>query len=181
MSEVLTELLEELETLAKAMPDEDDQKPDPDNDGDDDSTPDGDTDKDEGEPMGKSMTVTMENGETVEAIDAEALIKSFQDRLDANTESFGKVLRAQTGLIKSLQTEIAALKTQGSGRKSVVLNMHGQEDLNKSVPVETREEVLEKCFAAQRAGRLSALDVATAESYANRGMAIPDRIIAATR
>lgn len=185
---VYDELLDELETLAKAMPDADEGETDEIEEPDGDEGGEGDGDGDEGKdekPMAKSMTVTMEDGTEAEAIDAEALIKSMQNIVDSSTEAAGKVFAKQTDLLKSLsadiqslKTEIAALKSEGRGRKSVV-TMAGAVEEPMTKAMVTPSDILAKCLDAQKAGRLTALDVSMAEGYLNRGMAIPDRILGA--
>lgn len=194
MSHIYEELLSEIEELAKSLPEADEalgakENDDPDNDGDVDTEgAAGDTDNDEGkpkegEPMAKSMTLTDENGEAVEVIDGMELIKSMQDKLDATVEGFGKVIKAQNSalekqaeLVKSLTGELTALRSEGRGRKSAVVQMEGGEaPLAKSME-SAPADILAKCLDAQKAGRLTALDVSIAEGYINRGMAVPEKI-----
>jgi hypothetical protein len=192
---VYDELLTELETLAKAMPEADENleeegkahaEPDADDEG---GPSDGDEDN-EDKPMAKSMSVTLPDGTEAEAVDGMELIKSlqtqFQSQMDVMTEGSGKVLKVmsvhlkeQAELIKSLKSDIDSLRSEGRGRKTVV-TMAGAdpEPMAKSMAV-TPSEVLSKCLDAQKAGKLTALDVSMAEGYLNRGMQIPDRIVSA--
>lgn len=141
------ELLQELETLAKAMPagDEDDAKikaaagdnaegePDGDEDGED---TDGDGDgkgEDEGMPMGKSFAATID-GKEVEAIDGTELVKALIGKIDATETDMAKALGATVDLLKStsatvkaqaesialLKSQVAELGKQGVGRKTTL-------------------------------------------------------------
>lgn len=191
---VYDELLDELETLAKAMPEADEKlekedkehaEPDADNEG-------GPSDNDEDnklaksdcedKPMAKSMSVTLPDGTEAEAVDGMELIKSFQGQMDVIAEGTGKVLKSmsahlkeQAELIKSLKSDIDTLRSEGRGRKTVVTMAGAPEPMAKSMP--TPSDILAKCLDAQKAGKLTALDVSVAEGYLNRGMQIPDRIV----
>ena len=152
--------------------------------------------EEEGErPFGKSFSVTLENGAVVEAYDATEILKSFDVRLSEmdllkadiaalkareipTSEDVQRVLAAQTDLIKSLQSQVAALAAEGRGRKST-LNVH-----EKPAPAghqrpdtPSGEELLTKAMVAQRQGRLTSLDVARLESYLGRGLTAPADII----
>ena len=143
------ELLQELETLAKAMPagDEDDAKikaaagdnaeghaePDGDADGKD-KAGDGDgKDEDEGMPMGKSFSATID-GKEVEAVDGTELVKALIGKIDATETDMAKALGATVDLLKStsatvkaqaesialLKSQVAELGKQGVGRKTTL-------------------------------------------------------------
>lgn len=188
---VYDELLDELETLAKAMPEADEKLEEEGHaepDGDEMGGP-GDDDGDEpmaksdcDKPMAKSMSVTLPDGTEAEAVDGMELIKSFQSQMDVIAEGTGKVLKSmsahlkeQAELIKSLKSDIDTLRSEGRGRKTVVTMAGAPEPMAKSMP--TPSDVLAKCLDAQKAGKLTALDVSVAEGYLNRGMQIPDRIV----
>lgn len=201
MTTVYEELLDELEALAKSMPEaeaelkpsEDEEinehaEPDADEEG---GPADGDEDKeseaDPEKPMAKSLTLTLEDGSVVDAIEGIDFLKSIQYQLDATLEGSSKVFRGissqlkeQALLIKSMKSEVAALRAEGRGRKTAVVSMAGvpEESMAKSVPV-SHGDILAKCLDAQKSGRLTALEVSIAESYLNRGMAVPDRIVSA--
>ena len=191
---VYDELLTELEDLAKAMPEADEKLEEEgeghaEPDGDEDGGP-GDGDGDEpmaksdcDKPMAKSMSVTLPDGSEAEAIDGMELIKSFQGQLDANVEGVSKVLSKQAELIKSLtgtvealRGDVATLRSEGRGRKTVV-TMAGANPEPMAKSLSTPSDILAKCLDAQKAGKLTALDVSVAEGYLNRGMQIPDRIV----
>lgn len=190
---VYDELLDELQTLAKAMPEADENLEEENHaepDGDEGGGP-GDDDGDEpmaksdcDKPMAKSMSVTLPDGTEAEAVDGMELIKSFQSQLDIMAEGSGKVMKSisahlkeQAELIKSLRSEVTALRSEGRGRKTVVTMAGAPEPMAKSMT--TPSDVLAKCLDAQKAGKLTGLDVSMAEGYLNRGMPIPDRILSA--
>lgn len=212
-------LMEDLELLAKAQPDAD---ADEDGDakiaaaagedaaaeaaaasggeggddadlGEDDAGPDVGGDDDEGEPMGKSLSFTLEDGTTVEAIDGTELVKSLIHRVEITEadmtkalgtavdliKSQGEQLKEQSELIKSLQEQVKALAGEGRGRKAVVSVTERPSVLKKSEPEGiTPDQFMAKAIDAMRAGRLTGHDVARAESYLNRGMDVPADIVA---
>lgn len=126
-------LLEELETMAKAMPGDDaadDDKiaaaaananPDADGDGDNDVTgehiePDGDEgagaeggDGDGDETMGKSFALKLDDGTELEAIDGTELVKSLMARVESNEGT----------VMKALGTAVELLGKQGDMIKSL--------------------------------------------------------------
>jgi hypothetical protein len=74
--------------------------------------------KDEGDPMGKSFTATI-NGEEVEAIDGTALVKALMGRIDESESDLAKALGAAVSMLKSTSAtvtkqakEISLLKSQ---------------------------------------------------------------------
>lgn len=202
-------LLDELETMSKAMPSddtgEDDKKiqaaaaeggEDDVNDGDDNVAGiEGDSDEDpsdeelEGDDknMTKSFKFTLDDGTEVEAVNGTELVKSLMSRIDKNEETLAKALgtavtliKSQGSMIKSLQEKINQLSGQGRGRKTVVSVVEKQSTLTKSQQGEgmTAHEFMAKALTAQAEGRITGIDVARAESYLNKGMPIPDDIVA---
>ena len=138
-------LLEELETMAKAMPGDDaadDDKiaaaaananPDADGDGDNDVTgehiePDGDEgagaeggDGDGDETMGKSFALKLDDGTELEAIDGTELVKSLMARVESNEGVVMKALGTAVELIGKQGDMIKSLqdevkKLAGEGR-----------------------------------------------------------------
>lgn len=138
-------LLEELETMAKAMPGDDaadDDKiaaaaananPDADGDGDNDVTgehiePDGDEgagaeggDGDGDETMGKSFALKLEDGTELEAIDGTELVKSLMARVESNEGTVMKALGTAVDLLGKQGNMIKSLqdevkKLAGEGR-----------------------------------------------------------------
>ncbi|SDY38987.1 hypothetical protein [Nitrosomonas sp. Nm58] len=142
-------LLDELETMSKAMPSddtgEDDKKiqaaaaeggegdvsdenenvdgneEESDDDPSDDEVEVGD------ENMTKSFQFTLDSGEIIEAQDGTKLVKSLMNRIEKNEGTLTKALgtavtliKSQGDMIKSLQEKIGQLSGQGRGRKAVV-------------------------------------------------------------
>ena len=139
-------LLEELETMAKAMPGDegaDDDKiqaaaaaanPDADGDGENDVTGDdlnpegseglGDEDEGDGddeETMGKSFALKLEDGTELEAIDGTELVKSLMARVESNEGTVMKALGTAVDLLGKQGNMIKSLqdevkKLAGEGR-----------------------------------------------------------------
>ncbi len=139
-------LLEELETMAKAMPGDDgadDDKiqaaaaaanPDADGDGENDVTGDdlnpeggeglggeGEGDGDDEEAMGKSFALKLEDGTELEAIDGTELVKSLMARVESNEGTVMKALGTAVDLLGKQGDMIKSLqdevkKLAGEGR-----------------------------------------------------------------
>ena len=211
-------LLDELNTLQKSFDDEDDMDDEdysnPDDDqGIEDAAGKGkkskkeyeeDMDEDyEDKMMGKSFTVTLEDGTELEAVEGTELMKSLMLKVNDNRDSMEKalglavtnlkslgekftrqstVLKSQGDLIKSLQENIERIGGQGKGRKTVV-SVHEKrspEELKKSDETEQglgRQEFMAKALSAQREGKVTGLELSQAESYLNRGLIIPESIV----
>lgn len=193
-------LLEELETLQKAM-DEEDQKiqaaAEGDEDEDDEKEPDGDeegedTDDDgdgEDEMMGKSFEFELESGQRVKAFDGTELLKSLaaqvkeseteRKEIAAALESAVMLIKSQSEAISDLRASVAKLANQGRGRKSV-LTVAEPPVIAKSETADEMQpgEILAKCREAHRSGKLGALDVSRAEIALNNGVPVDPRIIA---
>lgn len=143
-------------------------------------------------PMAKSFTLTLEDGTVVEAQDGAAMVKALSDRLDVvvtEKAELAKALEATVDmtkgfmpLIKSMQDQIAKLSGEGRGRKAVVSVTEKPAPgavMAKSEPVGvSHNEFFAKALAAQKEGRLSGVDIATAEASLNRGEPIPQSIVA---
>lgn len=213
----------EEETLAKAMqPDADDAADDAkikaaaDGDADDDGEPDSEDatddydhqepDGDEGEggegdgdgdeaPLTKAFSVTLPDGREAEAIDGDALIKSFTGQLQSLRSEqaqamtqMAEALSRSTKLLKSLREQNEALASQvraigqsSRGRKSA-LNVHerpmvGDEHLHKS-SAPTPATLMAKALTAQQAGRLTGSQVAEIDAYVARGLPVPETLLA---
>lgn len=159
---------------------------DPDADGD----ADGDDDKDgDGQPMAKSIQV---DGEEVQVVDADALIKSLTDltgRVTKGEEVLAKALasmvetsKAQGEMIKSLQAEIKKLAGAGAGRKAV-LTVHdkpaGDATLAKSQQDGiTTQEFLAKSVAAFEAKKITGLEASQIDVCVRQGLPIDQGLIA---
>lgn len=142
----------------------------------------------EGSPFGKSMTLVDEHGETVEAVDGTELVKSLmadvaglQEKFGAHEGQLSKALESTLGLvksqgelIKSLSKQVEKLGSAGRGRQAVltVAEKNAAGVMAKSQPAAmSGTEVLAKALDAQRAGKLTALDVSRLENALNAGMA----------
>lgn len=197
---------EQEETMSKALPADDgkddekiqaaaeeggamDASNEPDGDeGADAGAGDGDGDGDEGKPMAKSFTLKLEDGTEVEATDGTELVKSLTQRLEKTEGQMAKALEQAVGLIKgqgdlikSLTEQVKKLSGEGRGRKAVVSVVEKPAPgttMAKSEPQGlTGEEFMTKAMDAMKAGKITSLDVATAEACLNRGAAIPASII----
>jgi hypothetical protein len=187
----------EQETLSKALPSgegEDDDKiqaaaDDGKKDEEDLVQKDGD-DEDGDKPMSKSLgVVTLENGEQVDAIDGTELVKSLMARVETSEGQMQKALEGAVGLIKSqgamiksLSEQVSKLAGAGRGRKAVVTvteKTPAGTPMNKSEAAGmTGQEFMAKALSAQAAGKILAKDVSAIEMYLNRGMQIPEHLIA---
>lgn len=159
------------------------------------NTPDPDEDND---LMGKSLTIQLDDGTVVEALDGTDLVKSLIQRMDTDSgatqqliagafdalKTQAQVIQAQGTVLKSLQAELGALKAQGSGRRSVVSvapvppapQPQTPQQLAKSMPA---DDFMAKAMSAQKAGRISGIDVAVAEGRLAQGLAVPEAIVKA--
>lgn len=182
-----TQLLDELgqmaaesDTLVKALP-QDDDKPDDaaiaaaaeeSADKNDDENPEDKEDAGEDQPMAKSLMV---DGEEVQVVDADLLIKSLHDlsaRVETNEGVLAKgletalnTLKSQGDLIKSLQGQLSKLGSQGAGRKAVLTITEkpevGAQVMAKAEDQLTPGDVMAKAHAAFAAGKISGLELAS--------------------
>jgi hypothetical protein len=144
--------------------------------------------KDTAPPFGKSMTLVNEAGENVEAYDGTELVKSLmvdvaglQEKFGASESVMAKALEGTLGLvktqgelIKSLSAQVSKLSSSGRGRQAVltVSEKPAAGALAKSVPAGmSGQEVLAKALTAQRAGKITGLEVSRLENAINAGMA----------
>ena len=181
--------LEELAALRKAHSEPDgDEGLDNDNDGDDDSDKDGD------ETLGKSMSVTLDNGEQIDAVDGTELVKSLVNRLDtadaSHAEKFElmqKSMGMAVDMIKSQETEIAKLRdlvksfgNSGAGRKTTV-SIAEKPEIGQMQKSEAKgmsgHEFLAKAEGAMKAGRITGLELSIAEASLNRGAPVREDIV----
>lgn len=217
-------LADEETTLAKAMaPDADDAADDAkikaaaDGDADDDGDADGDDatddyddhnepDGDEGQPgpgdgdadnqpLTKAFEVTLPDGTEAQAIDGDALIKSFTGQMRALRAEHQQALTQlatavsrSTKLIKSLReqnqrlvSQVSAMGQAGRGRKSA-LNVHekpmvGADPLAKAEGI-SPATLMAKALSAQKAGRLTGTQVAELDAYVARGIPVPETLLA---
>ena len=207
-------LADEETTLAKAMaPDADDAADDAkikaaaDGDADDDGEADGDDatddydDHDEpdgdadNQPLTKAFEVTLPDGTEAQAIDGDALIKSFTGQMRALRAEHQQALTQlatavsrSTKLIKSLReqnqrlvSQVSAMGQAGRGRKSA-LNVHekpmvGADPLAKAEGI-SPATLMAKALSAQKAGRLTGTQVAELDAYVARGIPVPETLLA---
>lgn len=149
--------------------------------------------------LGKSFDVTTAGGAKVKAYDATALLKSLSDRMEtiegsiaSNEEdrvSIAKSLSSIADLLKSNANEIETLKKsladmgdQGRGRKAVLTVMEKPQvgTMAKSEGASGtmgRKEFMAKADEAMKAGRISGGELSLAETYLNRGGAVPEELV----
>ena len=184
-------LLDELETLQKALPgpgpmdddedeDEEDEghaEPDADNRG---GPSDGDADN---RPLAKSFRFELDDGSAVEAVDATDLLKSLHDDLaglrasrtseaqavETGLKGLLTLVKGQGSLLKSLQAQVAKLADSGRGRKSLT---GGEADLAKAqaaTPELTGPLLLAKAHTAFEAQRISGKELSTLDVLLRHG------------
>lgn len=196
------QMLDELETMAKAMPATDDltgkqdgqvEDKDPDDlEGKQGEGNGGDGDIDD--MLGKSFVAVID-GEERQAMDGTQLVKALMARVDASEGEMtkamgaavslikvqGQALKAQTDLIKSLQADVARIGAEPGGRKSA-LSVHdkaGVGDLAKSEqPTLDKGTVLAKANAAFDAKRLTGRELHELDTALRLNVA-PDPVILA--
>jgi hypothetical protein len=137
-------------------------------------------------PLAKSLTVKLEDGSEVEALDGTELVKSLTDSLGALTERFDAnesvlakampqlvtLLKAQTTLITGLQAQVKAIGNEGRGRKAIVsmvekpstgtLAKGGEDGINP-------DEFMAKATAKFNDRKLSGMELSFIEGAFNRG------------
>lgn len=152
-----------------------------------------DADKDkggEGAAMAKSFQITLDDGTVIEAQDGTEMVKALGDRLSTTETMMAKALgdtlalvKGQAEMIKSLGEQVKKLSGEGRGRKAVLSVIEkpapAAATMAKSQQAEgvTPEIFFAKALDAQKAGRISGVDIAVAESCLNRGVAIPENIV----
>lgn len=197
-------LLEELEQLSKSEADNPDEKMDkcdgtdgcsPDKkikkaaevDEDDNSADETDMDDDEGDDdaddageLSKSLDATLADGSKGKVIDVQVLMKSINDSRESDKAELAKSLTAiqeqlaeQGKVIKAIGEQVVRMGNAGSGRKSVIKQPLAKSEIQPSNP----GELLAKCERAMYEGRLSGYELSVAETYVNRGLAVPQEII----
>lgn len=147
----------------------------------------------EGETFGKSLTVTTEDGETIDAIDGTEMLKALNGRVDALEGALGtdsEMFKAVNGLfslvksqevtIDALRADVARLSSSGRGRRAIVTMPERQEEtLAKSERTEgvSSDEFMAKALNAQAQGRITALDVSRAEGFLAKGLQLPADLV----
>jgi hypothetical protein len=202
--QLLGELQADNEAMTKALP-ADDGKDDAkiqaaagEGGGNDNVNPDDDEDdedKDPGELMGKSMTLTDAEGNSIDAVDGTELVKSLiadigalkgqvgshEDTMAKALESTLGVVKTQGTLIKSLMARVEELAGQGRGRKTVLALTEkvAAGELKKSQTDEglTPKEFLAKSDAAFSAGRITGLEFTTIDVCIRQNAAIDPALV----
>lgn len=136
-----------------------------------------------------------EEGETIaksdDMVDATDLLKSMLSRQEGTDAALTKALTVFTGalskqnaLIKSLQSEVSSLRSQGRGRKTM-LNVSEKPpigDLAKSAAAEegkiSPQDLLAKSQQAFSAGKLSGVEANTVDVCLRNGWSIDPGILA---
>lgn len=165
------------------------------------------------EALGKSLTLTDGEGNPIDVLDAAPLLKALGDRLDATEgdikqalgaaivvmtqqsasiatmlKSFadqGVVVTEQAELIKSLRTDLDAIRAQPAGRRSVSnpAQISASDPLIKSLNTDAANdgmaptEFLAKCLSLQKTGGMSLQEVAIAEASIGSNVAVPSHIV----
>jgi hypothetical protein len=189
-------LLEEIETMAKAMPagdastDEGDKKiaaaaADSGVEAPAETSGEGDAEMDdendgEGAPMAKSFSLTLEDGSKVDAVDGTELVKSMMTRMEANESVLLKALTGAMGLIKTqgdmlkaLGGKVDSLAKSGVGRKAVVNIAEKSSTSIAAKPAEEGmkpEEFMTKALIAQGKGLVTGQEVCIADNRLQNGV-----------
>ena len=157
-----------------------------DNDGDGEGGEGGEAD---GETFGKSFSVTMEDGSTVEAFDGTEMLKSLMIEnkgLRAVSEGVMAVLRsmraqgeAQGAMIKSLQTDITRIGAQGTGRRTMLTineKPAGQDDASAKPAQVSPQVFMAKAMELYAADKLTGEDIRRTEARIARAEPPPENV-----
>lgn len=149
----------------------------------------------EGEPETQLTKSLVIDGEAVEVIDAEGLLKSLgaleeriattvdQAQLTKCLNPMLELIQGQNTLIKSMGAQLEALAGSGRGRKAVLTITErpapGEQVLAKSDPVQLSvPDLLAKSLKAQREGKITGADVARVEVALQSGLSAPADVLA---
>lgn len=149
----------------------------------------------EGEPETQLTKSLMIDGEPVEVIDADGLLKSLgaleeriattvdQAQLTKCLNPMLELIQGQNTLIKSMGERLEALAGSGRGRKAVLTITErpapGEQVLAKSDPVQLSvPDLLAKSLKAQREGKITGADVARVEVALQSGLSAPADVLA---
>jgi Ca2+-binding RTX toxin-like protein len=142
-----------------------------------------------GDDVVKGLRLVGPDGEEREVEDAGPVLKALGDRIDAQGVEVAETLQMAVDLIKSqgaqidnLTKTVATLQGQGGGRKAVLQIVDKQPGggtaVNKAAEAgPTGDQFLMKALSAQNAGKVTSLEVSTAEAYLNRGQPVPLHIV----
>lgn len=157
------------------------------------------------EMFGKSLTVTLEGGETAEAVDGAALVTGMRFLKGQNTalaselaaaraENAGEMVKALSGMqsllrlvkdqdtvIKSLSDRLDTFGAQGRGRASVLSIMEKSQPAGAPAQPQgaSRAEIMQASMQAMKKGLISAVDVSMIEGCLNQGAEIPEPLVKA--
>ncbi|MDP3327190.1 hypothetical protein [Parvibaculum sp.] len=137
-----------------------------------------------GDEVSKSFEVTLDDGTKVPAIDATAILKALNDRVEKNESVVLTALTQTLDIVKSLSAQVAKLSDAGKGRKAV-LTVHEKtaagSEINKSAVEQpttmSADEFMGKALLAQSEGKVTGHEIAVAESLLNRGQPLPEATI----
>lgn len=149
----------------------------------------------EGEQETQLTKSLMIDGEPVEVIDADGLLKSLgaleeriattvdQAQLTKCLNPMLELIQGQNTLIKSMGERLEALAGSGRGRKAVLTITErpapGEQVLAKSDPVQLSvPDLLAKSLKAQREGKITGADVARVEVALQSGLSAPADVLA---
>ncbi|MCE2580777.1 hypothetical protein LDL36_20460 [Komagataeibacter sp. FNDCR1] len=165
----------------------------------------GEEDDDDAEMFGKSLTVTLEGGETAEAVDGAALVTGMRflkgqnaalasELAAARAENAGEMVKALSGMqsllrlvkdqdtvIKSLSDRLDTFGAQGRGRASVLSIMEKSQPAGAPAQPQgaSRAEIMQASMQAMKKGLISAVDVSMIEGCLNQGADIPESLVKA--
>jgi hypothetical protein len=138
------------------------------------------SDDEGGDDMGKALSVTLEDGTRLEAVDATDILKGHDGLLKALQADVlpqfmavikdqGTVIKKQGDLLKALQVEVGTLRNTGRGRSSA-LTVHDQ-PRRAAAPATgpKKEEVLAKADSIFAAGKLDAVTYSEIAGRMERG------------
>jgi len=183
------DMLKALSSDEETVTDDDDDR-DGDGDGDDkkiqaaalEESGDAIGDQDDDAYMGKSLTVQID-GKDVEAIDGTRVMELFGKKLDGLETNMGKaltllrktvvgrdsVIKQQTTMIKSLQSQVGSLSSQGRGRKavlSIVDKNPGSSDQQSGIEP---EKFMQMAKSAAADGRINSMESGRVQKLLQNG------------
>jgi hypothetical protein len=149
------------------------------------------------EPMGKSFSITLDDGTVIDAQDGTELVKALteqvgalQGRLDAQAsegevmakalETACAVIEKQDAMFKSLAAKVDALSKQGRGRASVVNVAEKPAAAAVTKPAAEGvkpDEFMAKAMDKFNAGSITGRDVAIAENALAVGKPVPAELV----
>jgi len=167
--------------------------------GGDDENIDSDEDGSDDDILGKSMTVTLEDGTKMEAFDGGEMLKSLiaenkalavrVDGADAQilkamnvtVDAIGtlqKAMTAQAKEISELKKSLDAIGDQGRGRKTLI-NVHEKTAVGGNEGTEgiSGQDLLSKALSLQGDGKMNSSEVALVDTCVGRGELPPENLL----